>query len=423
MKVFAQLPAKKTKLKIIDTESEGNKAVVCLANSCIHVSGRDVRSTSLSGGDVRFIEIFKRLAHLDRLIVTSLVGRAICENNNLKASYVLTTKELYDSNILFTYFVRILKALSLRIGIRDKDIIYSTSDFLTDTFPAFIWKLRNRKANWVICVFLLVPTLFKDYSRGYSKANRFSMPSIKRTLYYLSQQLTMFLGRRWADQILVLNEMDKGYLVNSRGVAGSKISVVEGGVDYSHLKSLKGKKSEVYDGIFLGRFHSQKGIFDLIKIWKLVCKKKPEARLCVIGGGPQSLVQKVKESIKKENLYKNIDLVGPKTGDEKFLLLKSGSVFLCPSYYESFAIVIAEAMACGLPVVAYDLAIYNDIYEEHILKVPSGDVSKFADAVIHLLSNGKLRKSLGFKGQEFVQKYDWGRIAKKEYKIMTQKDY
>jgi len=392
---------------------EGQKRVICLFNLYINAN--------TSGGDVRFIEIFKRIKHLDKVIVTPLVGRRICEHNNLNGTFVVTTKELQASKVVFTYFVRIVKALFLKMEIKDKDIIYSTSDFLTDTFPASIWKLRNAKANWTICIFLLVPTLFKDYSRGYSEANRFSMPSIKRILYYISQQLTIFLGRRWADQILVLNRMDKEYLVKSRGIPESKISVVEGGVDYSHLKNLKGDKAEAYDGIFLGRFHSQKGIFDLIKIWKLICNKKPEARLCVIGDGPQSLVKKIEKLIKEENLHKNIDLIGPKTGDEKFLLLKSGSVFLCPSYYESFAIVIAEAMAYGLPVVAYDLPIYHDIYEEHILKVPSDDISKFADAVLHLLSNGELRRSFGLKGQEFVQRYDWGRIAEKEYQIMTRK--
>jgi glycosyltransferase involved in cell wall biosynthesis len=247
------------------------------------------------------------------------------------------------------------------------------------------------------------------------------MPSFKRTLYFLSQQLTILLGRRWADQILVLNRIDKEYLAKRCGIEESTITVVEGGVDYNHLRSLSGQEKRAYDGIFLGRFHSQKGILDLIEIWKLVCDKRPEARLCVIGDGSQSLVKKVRELIKEKNLYENVDLVGSKTGDEKFLLLKSGSIFLCPSYYESFAIVIAEAMACGLPVVAYDLPIYDDIYEEHILQVPSGDISKFAEAVVHLLSDVELRRSFGLKGQKFISRYDWGQIAKRECRIMNRK--
>ena len=418
-KGFAQLFIKKAIPNMINAKFEGRKRVICIFNSYINIniSGGDVRFMGMSGGDVRFIEIFKRIKYLDKVIVTSLVGRRICEHNNLKAPFVITTKELLSSNIVFTDFVRIVKALFLKMEIKDRDIIYSTSDFLTHTFPAFVWKLRNRKAKWIVCIFLLVPTLFKDYSRNYSKTNNFSMPGFKRILYFLGQQLTLFLGRRWADQILVLNKMDKEYLVKNRGIAESTISVVNGGVDYGHLKTLSGEKTKAYDGIFLGRFHPQKGIFDLIKIWKLVCNKKPEARLCMIGGGLPSLEEKVKALIKENNLCENIELVGFKQGDEKFLLLKSSSIFLCPSYYESFAIVVAEAMACGLPVVAYNLPIFNDIYGENILKVPLGDI-KFADAVINLLNNDGFRRSFGLEGQKFVQKYDWDEIAEKEYQLM-----
>ncbi len=374
----------------------------------------------MSGGDVRFIEIFKRIKNFDKVIVTSLVGRRICEYNNLKATFMLTTKELISSNIVFTDLVRIVKALFSKMEIRDKDVIYSTSDFLTDTLPAFVWKLRNRKANWIVCIFLLVPTLFKDYSRNYSRNSDFSVPSFKRILYFFGQQLTLFLGRRWADQILVLNKMDQEYLVKDRGIAESRISVVNGGVDFGHLRGLCGKKTKTYDGIFLGRFHPQKGIFDLLKIWKLVCTKKPEAQLCMIGGGRPSLEEKVKAIIKENNLCENIELVGFKQGDEKFLLLKSSSIFLCPSYYESFAIVVAEAMACGLPVVAYNLPIFNDIYRGNILQVPLGDINKFADAVIDFLNNDGLRRSFGLKGQKFVQKYDWDEIAEKEYQLIIE---
>lgn len=407
---------------MINAKSEERKRVICTFNSYININipGGDVRFIGLSGGDVRFIEIFKRIKYFDKVIVTSLVGRRACNYNNLKATYILTTKELISSNIVFTDLMRIAKSIFLKMKIRNKDIIYSTSDFPTDTLPAFIWKLRNRKAHWIVCIFLLVPTLFKDYTSNYSKNNDFSIPSFNRILYFFGQQLTLFLGRRWADQILVLNKMDQKYLVENRGIAESKIRVVNGGVDFGHLKSLCGKKNKTYDGIFLGRFHPQKGIFDLLKIWKLVCAKKPEARLCLIGGGRPSFEEKIKTAIKENNLCGNIELVGFKQGDEKFLLLKSSSIFLCPSYYESFAIVVAEAMACGLPVVAYNLPIFNDIYGENIVKVPLGDINKFAEAVINLLNNDRVRRSFGLEGQKFVKKYDWEEIAENEYQLFIE---
>lgn len=397
--------------------NDQKRVVICIFNSYINVSGLDVRYMGLSGGDARFIEIFKRIKYFDKVIITSLVGRKICEHNNLEARFILTTKELQASNIVFTDFIRIIKALFLKIEIRDNDTIYSTSDFLMDTLPGFVWKFRNRKANWVVCVFLLVPSLFKDYSRSYSKTNNFSIPSFNRILYFFSQQLTISLGRRWADHILVLNRIDKEYLTRNRGIDESKIIVVNGGVDYEHIISLRSEKTKTYDAVFLGRMHAQKGIFDLIKIWRIVCNEKREARLCIIAGGLPSIVEKVDAAIRENNLRDNIELAGFRQGDEKFTMLKSSKLFLCPSYYESFAIVIAEAMACGLPVIAYNLPIYNDIYGTNITTVPLGDIDKFADAVLNLLNNSNLMKIFGAIGKKFVQQYDWNSVSKIELEI------
>lgn len=375
----------------------------------------------LSGGDLRFIEIMKRLTEKERIeltVVTSKLGRDLCIERDLNAVFKVTTQEHGAGNVVFLYARRIIHALFLNLMIKTDTVLYSTSDFLPDVFPAFVWKLRNRKSKWVVCIFLVVPNLFRDYTRSFVKNDSLSLPTFRRLLYFLSQQFTISWAKHWANQILVMNKMDKKYLVETRGVEGSKVSVVNGGVDYGHIESLKANV-KVYDGVFLGRFHAQKGIFDLIKIWKLICNKKANAKLCIVGSGPTSLVEKVRATVKENDLSGNITLVGHKTDDAKFLLLKSSSIFLCPSNYESFAIVIAEAMACGLPVVAYDLPIYKDIYGENISKVPIGDYNKFADAIMHFLNDAELRRTFGLEGQKFVQRYDWAEIAEKEYQLMV----
>lgn len=271
--------------------------------------------------------------------------------------------------------------------------------------------------KWITCIFLVVPNLFRDYTQSFDKNNRLSVPTPRRLLYFLSQQFTISWGKRWADQMLVLNTMDKEYLVHNKGVDESKVSVVNGGVDYDHINSLK-TVAKLYDAVFLGRFHPQKGIFDLIRIWTLVCEKNPNAKLCIIGDGPPPITERISEAIAENSLSENVILVGSKAGDEKFSLLKSSGVFLCPSHYESFAFVIAEAMACGLPVVAYDLPIYKDIYEEKISKVPLGDLNKFANTVTRFLNDDQLRIAFGFEGQKFVKRYDWDEIAAKELELL-----
>ncbi len=395
-----------------------------MTNIIINGQGPEPTDTVyLSGGTIRLIEIMKRISREKGVNLFVISSKGVCNTfikNGINANYrvspfFLKGASSYSSSFLDSVFRTIQVSLSSLPS--EKGILYSPSDFLWDTFPAFVWKLRKRKMKWVICIFLVFPDLFRDYTLSFDKNNRFTVPTPQRLLYFLSQQFTISWGKRWADQVLVLNKMDKEYLVYNKGVNESKVSVVNGGVDYNHINSLK-TDVKLYDGVFLGRFHPQKGIFDLIRIWKLICEKKPNAKLCIIGSGSESMTEKITAVITENNLSKNVILVGSKTGDEKFLLLKSSTIFLCPSHYESFAIVIAEAMACGLPVVAYDLPIYKDLYGENISKAPLGDLNQFADAVMNFLINDELRRIFGLAGQKFIERYDWDKVAKHEIMLI-----
>ncbi len=383
-----------------------------------------------SGGNQRLLEIMKRISEVDGVNLNVFSTEGVCKifvRNGIRANYKVAPvfvkgtsdfRLLLDS-IIRTFYasIRLDASITIIFSNHKNIVIYSPSDFLWDIFPAFICKLRNKKIKWITCIFLVVPNLFRDYTQSFDKNNRLSVPTPKRLLYFLSQQFAITWGKRWADQILVLNKMDKEYLVYNKGVDVSRVSVVNGGIDYDHINSLK-TDAKLYDGVFLGRFHPQKGIFDLIRIWKLICEKKPKAKLCIIGSGSASITEKVTAAITENSLSDNVVLVGSKTGDEKFLLLKSSDIFLCPSHYESFAIVIAEAMACALPVVAYDLPIYKDLYGENISKVALGDLKQFADAILNFLNNDKLRRIFGLEGQKFIERYDWDKVAKQEILLM-----
>jgi glycosyltransferase involved in cell wall biosynthesis len=379
----------------------------------------------ISGGAVRELEIMKRLSREQNIELSVVAPRNVCsrfQSNGIKANYNVIPCFIKGRNSLRLFLDSMLRSIYvsfLSFSFKDRVLIYSPSDFFYDSLPAFIWKLRNKKAKWIVCIFLVVPSLFRDYTKTFSKDNKFSIPTFSHLCYFFSQQLTISLAKKFADKILVLNSLDRIQLIKERGLDGLKISVVNGGIEYRHIESLK-VDQKIYDGVFLGRFHPQKGIFDLIKIWKLVSNKQPNAKLCIIGGGDVSSMEQVQALIQENNLSNNIKLVGPKLNDEKFLFLKSSSIFLCPSYYESFAIVIAEAMACGLPVVAYDLPIYKDIYNKNILTIPLGDIDQFADAIIKFLKNEKLGLSFGLEGKKFIQKYDWDEIAKKEYGLIIE---
>lgn len=371
----------------LNINNVARKRIIFLFNSFV----------SISGGDTRFIEVSKRLKDFDKVIITPFIGRKTCEMKKLNAAYILTTKETHLRNIFITYFRRIANALFLKMEIRDEDILYSTSDFLPDVLPCFVYKLKNKNAKWVQIIHHLIPLKRKG-----------SLAS--NLLSYYAQRISFFFIKRHSDFIIVVNPFIKERLKEA-GFHDSKIVISSNGIDTRYLKNIKPSKGIIYDGIFLGRLHPSKGIFDLVKIWKIVCKNKKNAKLGIIGSGDVRVRDELERKVKESGLENNIDILG--YIDDAFTIVKSSKVFVFPSYEEGWGIAICEAMACGLPTITYDLPSY-EIFGNTMVKVSVGDIETFAEAVIRLLLDGRLRRKLGEKGKRKVKQFDWSRVAQKE---------
>jgi glycosyltransferase involved in cell wall biosynthesis len=380
-----------------------NKRILFLFNAFV----------SISGGDVRFIEIAKRLMrkNVEVWVVTSKLGMKICSRYGLNARYILTTNEDKISNIFYTYFVRIIKALLMKLELKEGDLLYSTSDFLPDVLPAFILKLRNKNVRWIQIIHHLYENPFRRRGKNL----------LINLLGFLSQRVSFAIIKRKADLIVTVNPLVKEQLLKL-GFSMQKIEINYDGADLMNIEKIK-VPNKKYDCVFLGRLAVSKGIFDLIKIWKIVVSEKPEATLAIIGGGDRLLEQKLRKTIEENNLEGNISILGYLKDDEKFRVLKSSKLFVFPSYEEGFGIAICEAMACGLPVIAWNLPIYCKIFPKGIVKVHLGNTEKFANEILRLLNDSKLYEKLRKDAIEMSSKYDWNKIAEKELKLLRRVSY
>ncbi len=145
--------------------------------------------------------------------------------------------------------------------------------------------------------------------------------------------------------------------------------------------------------IFVGRFSTQKGIPDLLKIWELVYQRHPDWQLHMYAGyGDED--EKLKSHI--EEMGKGIVLHEPTS--DIFSKYKESSMLLLTSIFEPFGLVMPEAMSCGLPVVAFDCPygpadIITDGEDGFLIK--NRDVHAFADKVCLLMVDASLRKAMG----------------------------
>ena len=381
-----------------------------------------VNTANRDGSEVRFAEIAKVwLAQGIRLLVM-LPRREIgvLESQGVHAEYSVhpepfTSEEDSLGNVLVTYLWRIITCV-FRLYPKGVDAVYAPSDFLFDLLPAVLCKLRNPRAKFVVCVFLIAPNPFVGYENVYTK--KFRLPSARGLIYYAAQWFSLALIRLFRGRMLVLNSLDKEALA-ARGINPDIVDVVTMGVDADVFAAVEEDGSAPgYDGVYLGRLHPQKGLFDLIKIWRRVCDARPDSRLGVIGGGSAWWFNTVKEDLEKAGLADCVDLLGFRQGEEKIRLLKAAKVFVMPSHYESFGQVAVEAMACGLPVVAYDLPIFREIFPEGMHKVPLEDVDAFASEVLALLDDPAKRGADVATCLKTAARFDWKAVAAGELDLI-----
>lgn len=350
-----------------------------------------------SGGDICFIEIVKRFQGHDKVVVTSSLGKKLCESRGLKAKYLITTEENIFRNVIRIYVKRIIRAINFKIAVEEKDIFYLTSDFLPDVLPGFILKRKYPRALWLQKVFHMIPP--------------------RRPIPFLAQKMSFWVIKRWADVVVVDNRLLMNSLIKL-GFNKNKINVNHLGVDLNYLSQFPGQDEKEYDGVYLGRIHPSKGVYDLIKIWKKVCQERPEAKLAVIGSGGEETIHQITRLIDEQGLKDNIQLMGGMGDHEAFTTMAKSKVFVFPSHEEGFGIVICEAMALGLPVIAYDLPAYQFTFRNSIIPVPRYDIELFAQGILSLLGGWLQFAKQKYAGIELVKKFTWEASADNEIKII-----
>jgi phosphatidylinositol alpha-mannosyltransferase len=164
--------------------------------------------------------------------------------------------------------------------------------------------------------------------------------------------------------------------------------------------------------LFVGRQDPRKGVQVLLEAFPDIFQRtRGRARLLVIGN---SYLRPRFEASVPAALRPHVHFMGHVPSADLPRWYATGDIFVSPATgQESFGIVLAEAMAAGRAVVASDIAGYRTVFDPGVnaLGFPPGDVQALADAVVALIDDEALRRSIAQRGRERAQVFAWPRVV------------
>ncbi|MDQ6631707.1 MAG: glycosyltransferase, partial [Verrucomicrobiota bacterium] len=262
-----------------------------------------------------------------------------------------------------------------------------------------------------------VPIIFTHHTlyEEYTHYVPFDSPALK--------QFTIELSTHYAnlcDAVIAPSE-SIAQLIRQRGVE-TPIEIIPTGIDVAGFAGGNGKRFRQQNKIsanafvvgHLGRLAPEKNLAFLSRAVVPFLKKNAKAIFLIVGSG--SAEEEIRAIFKKEHLLKQLVMPGKKSGPDLFDAYAAMDVFVFSSFTETQGMVLTEAMAAGLPVVALDASGVREVVREGkngFLLTAHADENSFAACLEKIKSNAELKKQLKTGARQTAQKFSQERSAEK----------
>ena len=190
------------------------------------------------------------------------------------------------------------------------------------------------------------------------------------------------------------------------------VTIVPIGMDLPELTlHVKENRSRMRKIIFFGRLHKVKGVDRLLLAWELVSK---EGWGLVIAGPDCGMLDKLNGIVAERSLPR-VSFVGEINGFAKYEFLAGGDIYVLPSDTENFGITVAEALACGTPVIASQGTPWSGLEGHKAGRWVSIGVEPLAEALKEMMAmSDEERNAMGVRGREWIRRdFSWNGIGEK----------
>jgi len=245
-----------------------------------------------------------------------------------------------------------------RLGAR---LLHATGDFFVDVIPS------ARLARRTGCHFTGV-------------VHHLNAPPLQRrnellaaSGSWLLQQVSLRALRARCERVSVLNADTRDALL-AKGFRATQLSVVGAGIDLNRF-ALAPAPPAAGRVLWVHRLEPTKGIFDLPRLASLL---PPGARIDVVGQGPQIWRRQLQAGLEAAGASERVVFHGRVDEAALASLYATANAFVSCSYEEGWGLSLAEALAAGVPCVAYALPSHTQVFGTAIETVPVGDIAALA---------------------------------------------
>ncbi len=299
------------------------------------------------------------------------------------------------------------------------------------------WALRGFLKNYseedIILTFLWLPTLLAALALRFHPSPPKLVWSVQGDLVYDFQHKPLgrwrqFFLKRWVPPAV------RHYVAISSGVAlsiqqvlgasSSQITHIPNAIDLESIIRLAQeeipirKTSDALWLVSVGRLARQKGYEDLIAaVARMRSEIASAVQFFIFGDGSER--KRLLSLIHQYQLEDRMHLMGMTSNP--YAWMHRADIFVHPARWEPFGIVLAEAMALGLPIITTETDGARDLIESHVngIRVPSHDPDALSQAILQLIRAPQYRIALGRHAQQEARKFDATHIAQRYQQLLV----
>ncbi|MBS3816342.1 MAG: glycosyltransferase family 4 protein [Candidatus Thermoplasmatota archaeon] len=230
-----------------------------------------------------------------------------------------------------------------------------------------------------------------------------------------------------AERIIGVTRNEIDLLSERLDIPEEKVEIIPNGIDPEDFDPMPEGSTfkQRYDVespmvLYTGRLASNKGLMDLVEAMPAVLKEDPDTTFVLVGED-EGMKEQIKKRAHELDVEDSLIITGYIEDYDVFkAAYAAADVYVLPSEYEAFGIVLLEAMMCETPCIGTDVGGVPEVIDEDETGfiVEYGDPKKLSSNILTLLRNPRMRKEMGEKGRKKVlENFTWKKVAEEVERV------